>query len=236
MLRRQEFWCARPEMVNDPEEFSWECDYKPTENTLSLLTEILVSEIPGRTREDARKHAQFAIESGRVQDSTQQFRNGIIKQCRDDFGLLCFGTSPNNSILWKRYANNGNGVCIELEVPEDLVGTQLQRVKYLTSKTIHIDQWIRAYLDPSHIQDAYSLVLLSKYKSENKWENEEEIRFISKQQAVSVCIDRSEITSLWLGDSLKADMRVKIRRLVDSLPYELQIYERPNAYSRLDQP
>jgi hypothetical protein len=114
-------------------------------------------------------------------------------QCRDEIGLVCFGTSPDNDILWQRYGGNGAGVCIELDVPEHLLESQLSRVQYADARTIHIDQLIRAFLDRAHVKDVYAVALLSKSCS---WAAEAEIRFVSKMQALPVGCSPAETTLL----------------------------------------
>ena len=105
---------------------------------------------------------------------------GMIQQCRNEIGLACFGTSPDNDILWERYGGCGAGVCIELDVPEDLLGTRLFRVQYSDAKKIHIDQLMRAFVDRNRGEELYTLALLSKPSS---WVDEDEIRFVSQESS-----------------------------------------------------
>jgi len=220
LLRQQAFWCARPDTLNDPEEFAWICDYSTTDDTVELLVELLVR-IQGRTREQARERAMAALTSGRLEFLAKPILAGMIQQCRNEIGLVCFGTSSENSILWERYGGNGSGVCIELEVPTDLLERQLFRVQYSTSKIIHIDQLMRAFLDTSHAREVYSFALLSKPLF---WAPEAEIRFISKRQRVSVQVDGSRITCLVVGDALTPSVVQRIEHIATSLPYELRIH------------
>jgi len=130
LIHRCLVWCARPDTLNDPQEFKWTCDYSPTSATLGLLTELL--------------------------------------------------------------------------------GTQLHRVQYPTEKRLHIDQLMRAFVDRGHVQEIYDLVLLSKPST---WSNEQEIRFVSQVQAVTVAIDRAKVTCVVLGEALKPDVRARIEQL-----------------------
>jgi hypothetical protein len=220
LLRAQAFWCARPDTLNDPEEFAWICDYSTTNDTVELLVDLLVR-VQGRTREQAREFVMATITSGRLEFLAKPIIAGMIEQCRNEIGLVCFGTSSENSILWERYGGNGFGICIELDVPADLLEVQLFRVQYSTSKIIHIDQFIRAFLDPDYVREVYSLALLSKPLF---WTPEAEIRFISKRQEVSVRIGGSQITCLVVGDSLTPSVMQRIEHIATSLPYELPIH------------
>jgi hypothetical protein len=139
----------------------------------------------------------------------------MIDKCRNEVGLACFGTSRHNDTLWQRYGGHGAGVCIELQVPDDQLGRQFHCVHYPKQKRLHIDQLIRAFVEPGHGQEVYDLVLLSKPSS---WTNEEEIRFISQGQGISVAIEPGAVTRVVLGDVLRTDVRTRIVELAAPIP------------------
>ena len=124
LLHRELFWCARPDALNDPEEFAWNCDYTASSATEELLTELLVR-VNGRTPAQAQERSAAAISGGRLAILAKPIIEGMIQQCRNEIGLVCFGTSPDNSVLWQRYGGGGAGVCVEIEVPEELLEEQL---------------------------------------------------------------------------------------------------------------
>lgn len=221
LIRSEGFWCARPETLNDPEEFAWTCDYCATAETGELLTEMLVR-LKGRTREEAQDRATRAVASGTLATFAKPVIDEMIEKCRNEIGLICFGSSPDNSVLWRRYGGSGAGVCIEIDAPAELLDRQLFHVQYSTDKRIHIDQLIRAFLDLQHVRDVYTLALLSKPIS---WATEAEIRFISRKQEVYVRIDGSAITRLILGEALTPIVRERIEEIVIRLRSELQNHE-----------
>jgi hypothetical protein len=223
LLHQKKFWCASPATLNDPEEFVWTCDYRHSAETIDLFTEVLVRQI-GRARAEARDQVTRVVENGRLETLAQPVFKGMIQQCRDEIGLVCFGTSPDNDILWQRYGGNGAGVCIELDVPEHLLELQLFPVQYADARTIHIDQLIRAHLDPAHVKDVYAVVLLSKSCS---WAAEAEIRFVSQKQNVLVVIDGSRITRLILGDALPSSIRQRIEEIATGLPVAMRAWGSP---------
>jgi hypothetical protein len=218
VLNRRSFWCARPDTLNDPVELAWTCDYSATAETIDLLTELLIR-VVGRNREETRHRAAHAAEFGRLEALAQPVIAGMIQQCRNEIGLVCFGSSPDNDILWKRYGGCGAGVCIELDVPENLLGTTLFRVQYSDAKRIHIDQLMHAFIDRNRAQEVYTLALLSKPSS---WADEAEIRFVSRRQAVTVMIEGSLITRLILGDGLSARVRARIQEITAAHSVVLQ--------------
>lgn len=208
-VHRCQVWCARPDTLNDPQEFIWESDYTVTSITPELLTEVIVK-ANDRERAEARALAKTAIQSGRLEAIAKPAFLAMIEQCRREIGLACFGTAANNEVLWQRYGGRGAGVCVEFEVPADLLDTQLHRVQYLDRKYLHVDQLMRAFVDRNHSQVVYDMALLSKPRS---WEAEEEIRFVSQQHSITVAIDRAQVRRLFLGDLLKSDVRARIERI-----------------------
>ena len=209
LVHRHLVWCARPDTLNDPQEFDWECDYTTSPATLELLTGVLVK-ARGRTQSDARSIAEDAIQRGLLESIARPVVVDMIKQCRNEIGLACFGTAPNNEILWQRYGGHGAGVCVEFEVPVDMLGVQLHRVQYATQKRLHIDHLLRAFVGRDNGQLIYNMALLSKPSS---WAGEEEIRFVSQRHSVSVVIDRAQLSCVFLGEGLRPDVRARIQRL-----------------------
>ena len=213
-VHRHLVWCARADTLNDPEEFIWTCDYTATSATVELLARVLVR-VRGRTLAKARSIADIAIRAGQLEIASKPAIIGIIQQCREQVGLACFGSAPDNNILWGRYGGDGAGVCIEFEVPDDLLGTQLYWVHYNQEKRLHLDQLMRAFVENGNGQAVYDMALLSKPSS---WATEEEIRFVSKGHSIQVAIDRAQVTCVYLGNALGADVRERIQRIVAPAP------------------
>jgi hypothetical protein len=213
-VHRRLVWCAKPNTLNDPEEFIWECDYTPTPATLDLLTQVLVK-ARGHTPVVARGIAQIAIKCGRLEGIAKPVFVDMIKQCRDEIGLSCFGAAANNDILWQRYGGDGAGACVEFDVPPDLLGTQLHRVQYPDKKRLHVDQLLRAFLDRNDAQIVYDVALLSKPRT---WASEVEIRFVSRGHSILVAIDRAQVSCVFLGHALRADVRARIQQIAAPVP------------------
>lgn len=213
-VHRHLVWCARPDTLNDPEEFIWQCDYTATPATLGLLTAVLVK-ARGWTPVEARAMAAISIEDGRLETIARPVLVDMITQCRNEIGIACFGTEPDNEVLWERYGGRGACACIEFDVPNDLLGTQLHRVKYLERKHLHVDQLLRAYAESSSVKPVYDLALLSKPSS---WAPEEEVRFVSQRHSIAVALDRARVSCMFLGDALSADVRERIGRIASPIP------------------
>jgi hypothetical protein len=214
-VHRHLVWCARADTLNDELEFIWTCDYAATPETLDLLTEIQVRE-NDRALADARSRAEEIISSGRLESIVEPAFTGMVEQCRATIGLSCFGTAADNEILWERYGGNGAGVCIEFQVPDELLGTQIKRVHYLREKRLTVDQLLRALAGkPGAIKLVYDVALLSKTTC---WTSEEELRFVSRGHSISVAVDRAQVTCVVLGELLRTDIRERIQRIVVPAP------------------
>ncbi len=199
LVHRHRVWCARADTLNDPEEFIWQCDYTATSATADLLAAVLVK-ARGRTPAEARAIVKVAIQSGRLRNTAHPVVIGMIEQCRNEVGLSCFGTAPNNDVLWKRYGGDGAGVCVEFDVPDDLLGTQIHCVQYLERKRLHVDQLLRSFVDRNQVKLVYDLALLAK---PNCWAPEKEVRFVSQRHSILVALDRARVPQVLLGHVLR---------------------------------
>jgi hypothetical protein len=214
-VHRHLVWCARADTLNDELEFIWTCDYAATPETLDLLAAIQVRE-NDRALADARNRAEEIISSGRLESIVEPAFTGMVEQCRATIGLSCFGTAADNEILWERYGGNGAGVCIEFQVPDKLLGTQIRRVQYLREKRLTVDQLLRALAGKSGaIKLVYDVALLSKTTC---WASEGELRFVSRGHSISVAVDRAHVTCVVLGELLRTDVRERIQRIVAPAP------------------
>jgi len=223
ILRNQSFWCARPDTLNDDQEFSWRCDYQPTADTTGLFAALLSRE-RNKPFADAWVQVEPLIASNAIEHIAAHVIAGIIQKCRAEIGLLCLGKSQCNATLWSRYGGSGQGVCIEIDVPDRLLNSELFEVKYEKEKIVHIDELLRGHLGDA--KAVYTLALLTKPES---WRDEDEIRFISSKQNVYVQISSSRISSIYLGCALSGGLRQRIENLSKALLYGPKVHQMPSA-------
>lgn len=213
IVRHRLLWCARPDTLNDPVEFAWTCDFDESPMTFNLVAELL-QKANGRSPSIARKMALDIIRRGKLGELCSPVIDDMIQRQRNEIGIACFGTDPDNPTLWERYGGNGAGVCVELDMSDSLLGIQLHRVVYDDQRRIHIDDFLRALNDRHFVPKVYA-ALLTKMK---RWEPEGEIRFISKRQEVEIVIDGSTVTKVILGSNLDQLVAVRIEDLAGAVP------------------
>lgn len=221
ILQTQAFWCARPDTLNDDQEFSWHCDYSHTDETLELLARLM-SEERNWPYEKSREQLRSLIADGSLERLAAPVITSLIEKCRSEIGLMCFGTAANNSTLWSRYGGKGNGVCIELNVPDRLIDTNLFWVKYTNQKLVHINNLLRAHFGDA--REMYALALLTKPQ---EWAPEEEVRFVSKMQGISVRIEDSNLSRVYLGKNLSETARARITSIIEALPHKIALHDQP---------
>ena len=206
-------WCARPDTLNDPEEFAWAPDFTPSPNTLDVL-EVLLQKANRQPAPDARRRAQTVLERGVLESLGRPVIADMIRKMRGEVGVACFGSTGDNPVLWSRYAGDGRGVVIEIDVPESLLGTQLHRVIYDDDRSIHIDDFIRS-MDERDTGIGAFATLLTKTRS---WSPEQEIRFCSREQQVEVRIDGSTVTGVVFGPGMSSADIAAVDHIAAGIP------------------
>ncbi len=201
-------WCARPDALNDPKEFAWSCDFTPSPHTLDVLGGLL-QKTNHHPAPDARRKAQAVLDRGVLESLGRPVIASITAQIWDEIGVACFGSTSDSQVLWSRYAGDGRGVAIEIEVPDSLMGVDLHRVVYDDDRRIHIDEFIRSR-DESNTATGVYATLLTKTTS---WEPEQEIRFLSRKHQGDVRIDGSSVTRVVLGPEMSADDIAAVKKI-----------------------
>jgi hypothetical protein len=201
-------------MLNDEEEFIWEPNYDRSVDTASILAQHWIGQ--GRNCNDAFVEAIKVVQHPNLLENiTKPIFQEMMSKCRNEVGISCFATDgSDHELMWNRYGGAHMGACIELEVPDSLIGDQLHYVHYLVKKEIHIDRLLRA-LD--YAKEIYDLTFLTKSRISMKgvdWSREKEIRFVAKRHSVSVKIDGSQIVGIHLGYKLPEPIQKYILQLL----------------------
>ena len=214
------FWAASADTLNDPDEYFWDVDYSPTAQTASLLSRSLVTH-RGLALAEAASLARHSVELGRVAAVAAPVLGALQQRIRSTVGVVCFGGRPDNMTLWERYAASGNGVCVELDAPDSLLGDQLHEVEYVSDKRVHIDTFLAASA-PDAVRPMYKAALLTKTRA---WEGERETRYLSRIHGVAIRLQKSQVVRLWLGRALEVSIRKQVLQMVQDLPYPVTVAE-----------
>jgi hypothetical protein len=199
-------WCASPDSLNDKdEEFRFTLDYAPSLRTHDLLSQVVAKY---RTTSFLPPHlsASLALENDRLKDISRPIIEDTIEKCRRGVGISSFSMTKSDARLWKEYGGDGNGACVEIDIPDHLVGQNYHRVCYVLAKVFHIDTFLESALFPDRIFQTYQNMLLTKTK---KWEQEEEIRFIGNRQNVNLLFD-GYVSEITFGSEVPAETLVQL--------------------------
>jgi len=194
-------WCASPDSLNDrDEEFRFALDYEPSLRTHDLLSQVVAQY---RTTSLLPPHlsASLALENDRLKDIARPIIEDTIEKCRRSVGISSFSMTKADARLWKEYGGDGNGACVEIDIPDHLVGQNYYQVRYVLAKVFHIDTFLESALFPDRIFQTYQNMLLTKTK---KWEQEEEIRFIGNRQNVNLIFD-GYVSQITFGPEVPAE-------------------------------
>ena len=178
-------WCAKPDSLNDKDEFKFKIDYKPSSSTADLLSQVITKY---RTTNYFPPHlsTSLVLKHKKLEEIAEPIINDMINSCRNTIGVVSFSITKTDDHLWNEYGGNGNGVCIEIIVPEAVLNKTFFPVYYVPEKIFHVDSFLESALFHDRVFNTYRNMLLTKTR---KWEQEEEIRFIANRQEVNMKID-----------------------------------------------
>jgi len=185
-------WCAKPDSLNDPDEFKFRLDYQQSPHTAGLLAEVM-TRFKTTNYLPPNVSASIVLQNRTLEGIAVPIIDWVVRKCRTTTGITSFSAIKSDARLWDEYGGKGNGVCIEMNVPDSLIGQFYHRVRYVKEKVFHVDSFLEAALFEDRAFETYRNILLTKTK---KWSEEDEIRFIGKRQEVNLIVDGyvSEVT------------------------------------------
>lgn len=117
------------------------------------------------------------------------------KQFFNQFRILSLSRRWNNMQMWAHYAQNYNGICIELSVNDSL--KDLKEVQYTNRRYRSI---VRAGMDEIDDQLEKKIVNRNFYTKSNNWKYEEEYRIVRKQDDKYLTFELPTISSVIFGN------------------------------------
>jgi hypothetical protein len=199
IILRNSVWCAKPDSLNDEDEFRFRLDYVPSSRTAELLAQVVTKY---RITNYLEPHisASFVLIHKRLEEIAAPIIIDLIKEARNTLGIASFSMKKDDDHLWDEYGGKGNGACIEIDIPDTFINESYHPVRYVSEKVFHIDSFLEAHLYKDLAFNTYSNILLTKIR---KWSQEEEIRLIAKRQEVNLNID-GRITEITFGPNVPA--------------------------------
>ncbi|MGA2225710.1 MAG: DUF2971 domain-containing protein [Syntrophobacteraceae bacterium] len=202
-------WCAKPESLNDEDEFTFRLDYDPSPRTPDLLTEV-VKRYRTTNLLPPNLSVSLVLQNKRLEAIAAPIIKDVIDKSRNTIGIASFSATKTDDRLWAEYGGQGNGACVEIEIPDRLLNVSFHQVHYVTEKIFHVDSFLESALFPDKAFETYRNILLTKMK---KWSQEEEIRFVSKRPEVNVIVD-GRITEVTLGARVPAHTKEHVEATI----------------------
>lgn len=209
MVLENSIWCADPDSLNDEDEFRYKYDYRPTPNTVIFLEEILKKKISPSNGWKVK----YIIENGLLQGMSDPIINEMIEKARSELGVASFSKFRNKSSLWEKYGGCRNGVCVEFEIPNNLIGVDYHDVNYVKEKVFHVDTYFESFLDKSKGYKSFQNMLLTKNR--DKWKHEAEVRLIASEQKISQPV-HGPVTKILFGGNVPNSVYEEMMKSISS--------------------
>jgi len=192
-------WCARPDSFNDENEFKIKLDYNPSASTAKLLSQV-VNKYRTTNYFPPNLSVYFVLEHKRLEKIAAPVINEMIWNCRNEIGVVSFSITKTDDHLWDEYGGAGNGACIEINIPDKLIGESYHRVHYVSEKIFHVDSFLESALFQDRAIETFKNILSTKTE---KWSQEEEMRFIGNRQDVNLIME-GDISEVTFGPNIPA--------------------------------
>ena len=205
-LEESMFWFPKPNLLNDP--FDCRPLFKQMDNInemeavldnlsnkeldiflkkypqcsnksqiLSLLDKMLNSQV---TDQNVKVFAKFLFQS---------MAWNLVNTKIDNIGILSMTTSYQNCLMWSHYASNHQGICIEIEIPDDTLS--LRKVTY-SRKQPKLNLYEAMHQKYGRFVDLF-------YNKSRHWKHEKEWRMVSHMGNTTKHIPGAKITRLIFG-------------------------------------
>jgi hypothetical protein len=199
IVLQNSIWCAKPDSLNDEDEFKFKLDYKPSSHTAHLLSQV-VTKYRTTNYLPPDISTSLVLKHNRLEAIAAPIITDVINKCRNTIGVVSFSITNTDDHLWDEYGGKGNGVCIGIQIPDVFINLSYHPVRYVSEKIFHVDSFLESALFQDRAFNTYRNILLTKTR---KWVQEEEIRFIANRQEVNMIID-GHITEITFGTNVPA--------------------------------
>ena len=107
-----------------------------------------------------------------MEDKTKRIALNLARSTwAAEHGILCFSADWRDPVIWAHYSDKHRGLCLGFEIPHEVVGSQTQRVEYISDPLPFPADFAR--LEDTTRQEMVKKMMCTKYRN---WEYEHEIR------------------------------------------------------------
>ncbi|WP_209388421.1 DUF2971 domain-containing protein [Rhodohalobacter sp. SW132] len=121
-----------------------------------------------------------------------------------NIGVLSFSTNPLNIIMWAQYAGNHNGICLEIDIPEE--SKSLKEVQYTEQQPEFVVHEI--------MNEKHGRFLDLFYTKSMHWQHESEWRMVTRQGNEAKQIPGAVIKKIIYGINVSNETKGKVSELV----------------------
>ncbi|SFU78459.1 Protein of unknown function [Pustulibacterium marinum] len=133
----------------------------------------------------------------------------------DSFGIACFTMYPMNEELWKIYASNHKGICLQFDINKDIVFfDNLLPVQYVPKI---LERTYNPISEPNHIVDLF-------YKKTEEWSYEKELRLL-KPTIGRERFKSKALQSIIIGDQAEPAFIQQIMEIVKKKYPGITVYQ-----------
>jgi len=119
-------------------------------------------------------------------------------------GVLSFSTNPTNIIMWAQYANNHNGICLEVDIPKDT--KSLKEVRYTQQQPLFVVHEV--------MNEKHGRFLDLFYTKSIHWKHETEWRMVTRQGNEAKQIPGAVINRIIYGINVSNETKKKVTELI----------------------
>jgi hypothetical protein len=220
-IKNNLFWFPSPKMLNDPYDckpfFKRNKGLKDIKLILGELDdkelEFVLKKYPNcRSRDDIVKLHQRISRSKGTDKSTkflveyffQILAYSIVNIKMSNVGILSLTTDYANCQMWAHYAKNHEGICIEIDMPQDTKG--LRKVIYTSRQP--------SLMIYEATNEKYGKLIDMFYKKSRHWVNESEWRIVAYSGNEKKTIPGARVTRIIYGLNTSEVTKRKIEETV----------------------
>ena len=200
IILRHQIYFPTPTELNDPLEARPQIAKGTMEASVRTLYDLFVKAKPDATpyeRAKAKAQIEYNLPRFGIEWFVRMMEKGLHAELSTQ-RIYSLAKRPNNLHLWKQYAENHTGYCLEFRNAGPFSAARAVRYR----SVVQID-----VTDPTQINPSFYF-----YKNP-RWRNEEELRIVTHRSANPVCIpfDPSLLTRIILGRDIASRDEAIIR-------------------------